>query len=213
MALVRIFITVLVACILLGYAADASAHGDPEHPSEEGENDHSHKPAHRHGGVHVDLGAGYLYALNGFIVPAPLVGGLEDGHGAWAHLGLHPEAYEWLEVNCGVDIADKGSGNLSWGIHGGVVFSTTIAGALRLGIGPFLGYHGERRFVTLSGQKLQEPETLSSFIVGVNPVVEVRLGSDHVWAVAEAEIGIAPPGSHRYPEWDTALKSGVKISF
>src|SRR3989338_6470140 len=123
--------------------------------------DHTHD--HNDSPVHVDLGLGFAYGQNGFIVPAPLQGGREDGKGAWFHLGLHPKNAEWFEINCGADFLNKDEGNWSWGVHCGAVFFLNIRDWAHLGLGPFMGYHGERRLLTLSGQKLTRPETLHSF--------------------------------------------------
>jgi len=162
--------------------------------------------------VHIDLGLGYAYGLNGFIVPQHLKGGLEDGHGAWLHFGLHPAKAEWIEINLGGDFINKGEGNLSWGIHCGVVLLAKLGGWVRLGLGPFLGYHGERRLLTLSLDRLDEPETFHSFIFGVSPVLQVKLGLDRLWFVAEAEIGFTPLNyGHKFWEWETVFMTGLKF--
>ncbi len=163
--------------------------------------------------VHADLSAGFAYALNGFIVPSSLRGGLEDGKGGWFHVGLHPTKLEWIEFNCGADYLNKDDGNHGWGIHCGTVFFLSLGNWAKLGLGPFLGYHGERRLLTLSLQKLDAPETLHAFNFGVSPVVEIRLGTEWLWAVGEVEASLSPPGTHAYWEWELAPKIGLKISF
>ncbi len=204
-----IFLCALALASLTPLLASADEHDHHEAPEKEIHNGHTHTPGQR---VHADISGGYAYARNGFIVPPPLRGGLEDGHGAWFHIGLHPASAEWFEANCGGDIFNKDDGNYSWGIHCGVVFAATIADRLRLGIGPLMGYHGERRMVTLSGQKLTKPETGSAFIFGLSPTISVRLFKQ-VWLGLDVEAVVAPPGFHKYWEWEVALKPGLTFSF
>lgn len=174
---------------------------------------HSQSDDHDHTGVIFDIAAGYAYGRNGFIVPKPLVGGLEDGHGGWLHVSLHPGRFEWLGFALGVDFVNKDEGNWGWGLHFGVEFEAHLLPWLRLSGSPFLGYHGERRLVSLSGDQLTRPEILSGFTLGLEASAAIRLGPTPAWLIFKAECGLTAPGSHRYWEWECGPRAGVGLHF
>ncbi len=205
LALLRML--VVANTLLFAVAAVAD---EPDHHDHDGEDhDHDHDEGRP---VIIDLSGGYGYARNGFIVPAPLIGGLEDGHGAWLHISLHPRRLEWLGFSLGVDVFNKDDGNWGWGLHVGVEFEAHLTNWLRIGISPLLGYHGERRLITLSGQILDRPELLSGFTMGLEAMISAKLWGPF-WLVGKAECGLTAPGSHRYWEWECGPRVGLGVHF